>query len=112
MVRILSEKDISLLSKMAPEFEGESCSGSGLPYRSLLPPIANHYSLDAEDFKVRLERLPSEDFEYLVDLILSGEESLHCIPPEYYSILEEKITKKMGEDISRKVSGYYAMSCE
>lgn len=112
MARILSDRDITLLSKMAPEFDGESCRGSGSPYRSLLPPIANHYSDDAEDFKERLERLPNEDFEYLVDLIMNGEESLHCIPPEYYSILEEKITKNMGEDIARRVSAFYAMSCE
>ena len=112
MVRTLSEKDITLLSKMSPEFDGESCRGSGAPYRSLLPPIANHYSQDAEDFKARIERLTDEDFNYLVGLILDGEESLHCIPPEYYSILEEKIAKKLGEVVARKVSAFYAMSCE
>lgn len=112
MVRTLSDKDISLLIKMAPEFDGESCKGSGMPYRSLLPPIANHYSLDAEDFKKRLYRLSDEDFAYLVGLVLEGEESLHCMPPEYFSILEERISKEIGEDTARRVSGYYAMACE
>jgi hypothetical protein len=112
MPRELSSRDIELLKIMAPEFSGEQCSGSGMPYRSLLPPVANHYATSNEDFKARLERLPITDLRYLVDLIMSGEESLHCIPPEYYAILESRISETLGEDIARHLGSFYAMSCE
>lgn len=112
MPRILSEKDIELLSRMAPEFAGESCRGSGMPYKSLLPPLANHYAGSPEDFRERLERLTAEDLEYIVNLVFSGEESLHCIPPDYYLILEAEVSEKLGEEAARRLGGYYALSCE
>ena len=112
MPRELTERDISLLKKLAPEFSGESCSGSGTPYRSLLPPVANHYAQNNEDFLRRIDTLSAEDLTYLVDLIMTGEESLHCISPEYYEILEKKISNTLGEDIARRVAGYYVLTCE
>jgi len=112
MVRILSEQDLSLLCAMAPEYTGEACRGSGASYRSLLPPVANHYAKDADDFKERINRLSEENFRYLIDLMLSGEESLHCLPPEYFSHLEERITAVAGSDIARKVKTRYLLECE
>lgn len=50
MARILSETDIGVLKTLAPECEGYLCSGSGVNYRSILPPVANHFSKDADDF--------------------------------------------------------------
>lgn len=112
MPRELSKRDISLLKILAPEFSGELCTGSNLPYRSLLPPVANHYAQNADDFNRRIESLSAEDLTYLTELVMTGEESLHCISPEYYMILEKKIEKTLGEDIARKIAGYYAMTCE
>jgi len=112
MPRELTEHDIRLLKILAPEFCGESCSGSGMPYRSILPPIANHYAQNEDDFRKRIDALSAEDLSYLVDLVMTGEESLHCISPEYYEILEQKISSTLGDDISRRVAGYYAMTCE
>lgn len=112
MPRELSERDITLLKTLAPEFTGESCTGSGMPYRSLLPPVANHYALNEDDFRRRINSLSAEDLSYLVDLVMTGEESLHCISPEYYAILEERISDTLGADIARRVAGYYAMTCE
>jgi hypothetical protein len=112
MPRELSERDIALLKILAPEFCGESCTGSGMFYRSILPPVANHYASDAEDFRLRISRLDADDIEYLVNLVMSGEESLHCISPEFYEILEKKITELLGDTIARRVAGFYAMSCD
>lgn len=112
MPRILSERDIRLLQVLAPEFCGEACRGSGMSYRSVLPPVANHYAQDAEDFKDRIDALQAEDLSYLIDLIFSGEESLHCIPFEYYTILEQKIRTVFGDDVAGKMAGFYAMTCE
>ena len=112
MVRVLSERDIKLLSTMAPEFSGESCRGSGVPYKSLLPPVANHYSTSPENFNERIGRLAPEDFTYLIDLMLSGEESLHCLNPEYFAVLENVIKRVAGSDIAWKVGARYALECE
>ncbi len=112
MVRVLTEQDIKLLSIMAPEFSGEACRGSGVAYKSLLPPVANHYSHNAEDFSERISRLSAKDFTYLTDLMLSGEESLHCLPPDYFTILEERIKVVAGSDTARKIGARYAMECE
>jgi hypothetical protein len=112
MVRILSERDISLLSSMAPEFSGESCRKSGVEYKSVLPPVANHYSKDAPDFGERIGRLSDNDILYLIDLILSGEESLHCLKPDFFSFLDERIRSVAGTDIARKVRTRYLLESE
>ena len=112
MVRTLNERDLILLTTMAPEYSGESCRGSGVAYRSLLPPVANHYSTSATDFMERINRLSSDDFRYMTELMLSGEESLHCLSPEYYSILEERIKAEAGPDIAREIGARYALECD
>lgn len=112
MVRTLNERDISLLTTMAPEYSGESCRGSGVPYKSLLPPVANHYATSAADFMRRINQLSPDDFRYLIELMLSGEESLHCLSPEYYAALEERITQESGPETARKIGSRYAMECD
>lgn len=97
---------------MAPEYSDEVCSGSGNPYRSVLPPVANHYAIDVEDFNFRLSRLSPEDLLYLVNKVLSGEESLHCLPLDYYAKFEERVISALGLDISRKVLAMYTLVCE
>lgn len=112
MVRILTKRDLILLAVMAPEFSGEACQGSGVAYKSLLPPVANHYSTSAKDFMERISRLSPDDFKYLTDLMLSGEESLHCLAPDYFDIIEARIRTESGDDVARKIGGRYAMECE
>lgn len=108
MARILSETDIGILKKVASECEGLMCSGSGVPYRSILPPLANHYSKDAADFLRRIKLLSKPDLEYLVRLILSGEESLGCVPPEYIELFIKNVSERLGEEIATQVSHSYA----
>ena len=107
MARILSEKDIGLLTKLAPECEDLLCSGSGVPYRSILPPLANHYSEDAIDFHRRVSGISPEDLEYLIALILEGEESLGCVPPDYIIIFLKVVGEKLGEEAAVEVRQKY-----
>lgn len=107
MARILSETDLGILKTVAPECEGYLCSGSGVNYRSILPPLANHYSKDAEDFLRRIKLLSMSDLEYLVRLILSGEESLGCVPFEYIILFVEYISETLGENIAIQVRKSY-----
>jgi hypothetical protein len=112
MARILSETDIGILKTVAPECEGYLCSGSGMTYRSILPPLANHYAKDADDFRKRINLLSRYDLEYLVRLILSGEESLGCVPFEYVSIFIDNVSEKLGEDLAAQVKeSYWKYEC-
>ncbi|HOW15939.1 hypothetical protein [Methanosarcina sp.] len=107
MARILSEMDIGILKMVAPECEGYLCSGSGVNYRSILPPLANHYSKDADDFLRRIKLLSICELKYLVRLIFSGEESLGCVPFEYITLFVENVSERLGEDIAAKVKKSY-----
>ncbi|KKG16562.1 hypothetical protein EO98_19055 [Methanosarcina sp. 2.H.T.1A.6] len=107
MARILSELDIGILKTVAPECEGLLCSGSGVHYRSILPPLANHYSKDADDFLRRIKLLSMSDLEYLVRLILSGEESLGCVPFNYIILFVENVSERLGEEVASQVRKSY-----
>lgn len=107
MARILSETDIGVLKTLAPECEGYLCSGSGVNYRSILPPVANHFSKNADDFLRRIKLLSRYDLEYLIRLILSGEESLGCIPPDYFVLFVGNVSERLGEDIAAQVRRAY-----
>jgi hypothetical protein len=107
MARILSEMDIGILKTVAPECEGYLCLGSGVNYRSILPPLANHYSKDADDFLRRIKLLSIYELEYLVRLIFSGEESLGCVPFEYITLFVKNVSERLGEDIAAKVKKSY-----
>ncbi|HII79184.1 MAG TPA: hypothetical protein HA261_01990 [Methanosarcina sp.] len=110
MARILSETDIGILKTVAPECEGLLCLGSGVPYRSILPPLANHYSKDADDFLRRIKLLSIYELEYLVRLILSGEESLGCVPFEYITLFVENVSERLGKEVATQVKKSYENS--
>ena len=104
MARNLNEKDIALLKKLAPELEEIVCEHSKVPFKSILPPLSNHFSVDVKDFERRLRNLKDEELAYLVDMVLDGLESLSCVPPEYaevfISLIEERISKEAAEKIT------------
>ena len=107
MARNLSDKDQDILKKCAPECEELFCSGSGAPYRSVLPPVANHYAADADDFRERISRLTKDELEYLTGLILSGEESLCCLPPDYFAAFLETVAEHLGRSARRELLNAY-----
>ncbi len=107
VARILSETDIAILKKVAPECKGYLCSGSGMNYRSILPPLANHYSKNAADFLGRIKLLSKSDLEYLVRLIISDEESLGCVPIEYIDLFIENVSERLGEEMAAQVRNSY-----
>ena len=108
MSRNLTEKDISILNKAAPETTGILCKESGSDYRSILPPLANHYASDAGDFAFRLGRIDDEELSYLCKLIADGSESLGCVPPEFINELVRIIEERLGKEEARFVLNCYA----
>ena len=109
MPRELSQKDIDILKQLAPECKGLDCAGSGAPYRSLLPPLANHFATNENDFRERLEKLSTKDLQYLLLLIENGSESLGCVPPDYMQVFVDLVVKKLGEEKARAVFRTYLM---
>ena len=110
MARILSKEDIEVLTTLAPECRDLACANSGAQFRSILPPVANHFVRDAEDFRLRLASLPEARFRYLVERILDGSESLGCLPPEYATILMTAIAERYSRDSARMAMRIYAAS--
>lgn len=112
MARTLSEKDVEILKKLAPECADVTCAGSGFDYQSILPPVSNHYALNDDDFEERLNRLNIFDLKYLAEVILDGSESLGCIQPEHAEILVRLMKERVSEDAGEKVSLLYEAAGE
>ena len=107
MARTLSTRDMTILTKLAPEWEGADCSESGAAYRSILPPVANHYAADAADFHRRIERLSADELTYLLTLIDAGEESLGCLAPDYFAELYGMTGALLGDDAAADLLATY-----
>jgi hypothetical protein len=112
MARTLSENDIEMLKKLAPECADITCTGSGFDYQSILPPVSNHYALDDDDFEERLKRLDIFELRYLAEVILDGSESLGCIRPEHAEILVRLLKERVSEDVGEKVRLLYEAAGE
>jgi len=112
MSRILSEHDIALLLKLAPECDTLVCGTSENQYRSILPPVANHYAKDADDFAARLNRLTEEEFVSLIELIRVGEEGITCLPTECAEVLIEQTMRRAGAEAANELYALYEMSIQ
>jgi hypothetical protein len=107
MPRELSEKDIVILKKLAPECGDLTCSGSGHMFHSILPPVSNHFAEDGEDFIRRINQLSDEELTYITDMIIKGEESMGCLPVEDIEALVRLIRDRLSPDIAQKVITAY-----
>ncbi|WP_292470843.1 hypothetical protein [Methanolobus sp.] len=107
MARELSPRDIEVLKKVAPECAGLECAGSKAPYKSILPPLSNHFAKSEEDFRNRISALDDDDLDYLLSLIKTGEESLGCVPPHYMTVFLEFIGEKVGEQSAKMIMDIY-----
>lgn len=114
MARDLSDKDLELLKKLAPECSDIICSGSGMAFQSILPPLANHLASDVNDFRKRLDTLTDQEFLYLIDLIRDGSESVACIPPLYARNFIEMVGERFGFDAASEMIDIYVdgVACE
>ena len=111
MSRDLSQKDIDLLKQVAPECKGLDCAGSGAPYRSILPPLANHFATDENDFRKRLEKLDTEDLKYLLSLTQNGSESLNCVPPQYLQVFIDLVNERLKLSLTKESFFNFMKEC-
>ncbi len=102
MARDLSERDINILKKLAPECGDLTCSGSGHMFHAILPPLSNHFAQNADDFRERIGRLTNDELNYIVDKILTGEEGLGCVDSEDVESLVMMVHDRLSPDIAKK----------
>jgi len=112
MPRELSEKDIAILKKLAPECGDLACSGSGHAFHSILPPVSNHFVKDGADFAERISRLSDEELTYITGMIEKGEESMGCLPVEDVDALVKLIHDRLSPEIAQKVIRAYESGYE
>jgi hypothetical protein len=103
MPRELSENDIAILKKLAPECGDLTCSGSGHMFHSILPPVSNHFAADANDFADRINRLSAEELTYIIGMIESGEESMGCLPEEDVDSLVKLVHDRISDEAARRI---------
>ncbi|MGA2911891.1 MAG: hypothetical protein ABSE07_00040 [Methanoregula sp.] len=112
MPRELTERDISILKKLAPECGELTCSGSGHIFHSILPPVSNHFSEDADDFIQRISRLSDDELTYITEMILKGEESMGCLPLEDVEAFVHLVHERFSKEIAQKVIAAYESGSE
>ncbi len=112
MPRELSERDIEILKKLAPECGDLTCSGSGHQFHSILPPVSNHFAEDSNDFIQRINRLTDEELTYLTDIIQKGEESMGCLPVEDVEAFVHIVHDRLSEEVAQKVISAYESGYE
>src|SRR3989304_1924537 len=96
-MRQLTYLDKKILAKLAPELEGTTGPAPGHDFKFILLPVSHKFSESPEDFANRVNRLNHEEFAYLVDLILRGEEDLRSLAEGDSDALFELIGKRLPE---------------
>lgn len=94
--------DNRIFNKLAPELSGNTMSNAGHNYPFILRPISHKIASDALDFRNRMEKLDTEEMEYLFQLAMEGKEDIRSLEEEdvdtFIGIVEEKLsTDKMKE---------------
>ena len=107
MARNLSPRDIEILKKLAPELDDPLCPASGHDFFSILPPVANHFAADEVDFIDRVKRLSPDELAYLAGLILTGSESVGCLPPDALVLLVEHVADVLSLGTAEKIITIY-----
>ena len=107
MARTLSQRDLGILKKLAPEVNDPLCPGSGHDFFSILPPVSNHFATSDADFLDRLERLSEDDLDYLAGLILAGAESISCMHPEHVVLLADQVARLLSMKTADSIIALY-----
>lgn len=96
-MRTLTDFDKKLLAKLAPEFKGATGPAPGHDYKFILLPISHKLAESPEDFANRVNKLTDEELNYLVDLILHGEEDVRSLAEGDFDALVDLIEKRLPE---------------
>ncbi|HIH44604.1 MAG TPA: hypothetical protein HA257_05890 [Candidatus Methanoperedenaceae archaeon] len=99
-MRKLTQKDIDIFKKLVPEL-GDIVSPEGHPFPFILRPVSHRFVQSSEDFGERLRRLSKDDMDYLVGLVLRGDEDVQDLSEgdldEFMAVVREKVPEKETE---------------
>ncbi|MDP2841836.1 MAG: hypothetical protein Q8O17_06165 [Candidatus Methanoperedens sp.] len=96
-MRILTDLDKQLLAKLAPELEGTTGPAPGHDYKFILLPVSHKLSESPEDFANRVNRLTDKELNYLVELILKGDEDVRSLAEGDFDAMLEVMEKRLPE---------------
>ncbi len=96
-MRELSSLDKTILAKLAPELKGATGPAPGHDYQFILLPVSHKLAESPEDFANRVNKLTDEELNYLVELILKGEEDVRSLAEGDFDALVEMIEKRLPE---------------
>jgi hypothetical protein len=102
-MRTLNEQDKKILAKIAPEFEGTTGPAPGHDYQFILLPVSHKLSESSEDFANRINKLNDEELNYLIDLIVRGDEDVKSLAEGDFDALVELMKKRIGDEKSKKL---------
>ncbi|MEL4305941.1 hypothetical protein [Methanococcoides sp. LMO-2] len=107
MGREFSDMDKKVFNKLAPENGGTHMSEMGHPYPFILRPISHKIAEDADDFRERLERLDSEEAEYLAGLAMEGKEDIRSLDEDdvdsFFDMVREKVSEEREKELRIKL---------
>lgn len=96
-MRTLTDFDKKLLAKLAPELEGATGPAPGHDYKFILVPVSHKIAESSEDFANRVNKLTDYELNYLIELILKGEEDVRSLAEGDFEALIEVIEKRLPE---------------
>lgn len=96
-MRQLSDQDKKILAKLAPELEGTTGPAPGHDFKYILVPVSHRVSESPENFAARFTNLTDEELNYIIDLILRGEEDVRSLAEGDFDALLEVIEKRLPE---------------
>ncbi|HEY9205275.1 MAG TPA: hypothetical protein VIO58_05085 [Candidatus Methanoperedens sp.] len=100
-MRQLTELDKKILAKLAPELEGATGPAPGHDFKFILLPVSHRFSDSPEDFAARIGKLTDDELEYLVELILRGDEDVRSLAEGDFDALVKVIEKRLPEKAMR-----------
>lgn len=96
-MRTLTDLDKTILAKLAPELEGATGPAPGHDYKFILLPVSHKFSESPEDFANRVNKLNDGELNYLVELILKGDEDVRSLAEGDFDAMLEAIEKRLPE---------------
>lgn len=69
--------------------------------------MANHFAAGEQDFIDRVKQLSPDELSSLTSLILTGHESVGCIPPDALILFVEYIADTLSLETAKKIIAIY-----
>lgn len=99
----LTEKDKTILGKLAPELEGATGPAHGHNFNYILLPVSHKFAESPEDFAARVNKLTDNELEYLCDRIIQGEEDVRSLSEgdfdEMLGVVEKRLSREKKEEL-------------